>query len=791
MIYIVPEGFILTRQWRDTPTGIELDVWLTSQTGPVRLHIPQQRAICFVRQSDVEHIQTLLQKSPLNGPSVTINALSLRTWHNELVSGVYCLQQRQLKDLRQLLQQHQIPVWEADIKPAERFFMERFVTAGLSFSEQGLSIHPEGYQQVSTAGIRPAEVMPVLNVVSLDIETSFDAKELYSIAVFNASEQCVFMVGAASVNTDPEPWIVFCPTAKACLQAFLAWVEQVDPDIFIGWHVVQFDFWVLETLCRRWGVPFRIGRARQLPYWREDSERERRYLQIPGRVVLDGIELLRMAFYQFDRFSLQHVASELLGRGKLLEHDDRAGSISELFTTDKNALAQYNLRDCQLVWDIFEHTELLAFAVARAQITGLPLDRAGGSVASFEYAYLPRMHRLGYVAPNLGEVRTDVVSPGGYVMDSRPGLYKHVLVLDFKSLYPSIIRTFTIDPVAFWAAQHQQMAESETIQGFNGAYFSRDTFVLPDLIKDLWSAREQAKRDKNVPLSQAIKIIMNSFYGVLGSTGCRFFDPRVCSSITLRGHDIIQQSRNWIQTEGYQVIYGDTDSLFVWLDRECTDENAHEIGAGLAAGLNQWWKTQLQVQFSITSALEIEFETHYSRFFMPTIRSSEKGSKKRYAGIIQRNNKAELVFKGLETVRTDWTALAKTFQQDLYAMVFNEQPFVDYINKTVADVLAGQRDSELVYRKRLRRPLADYHKSNPPHVKAARKLAEVSGQSLGRGDWVDYLVTVNGPEPVAISESVIDYQHYIDKQLMPIADSILQFVGYSFDAITNQQIVLL
>ena len=117
-----------------------------------------------------------------------------------------------------------------------------------------------------------------------------------------------------------------------------------------------------------------------------------------------------------------------------------------MFAEDKPALARYNLKDCELVTRIFAHTELLTFLLERATVTGLAADRSGGSVAAFEHLYLPLMHRQGFVAPNLGERQAEA-SPGGFVMDSQPGLYESVLVLDYKSLYPSIIRTFLIDPV--------------------------------------------------------------------------------------------------------------------------------------------------------------------------------------------------------------------------------------------------------------------------------------------------------------------------------------------------------
>ncbi len=333
-------------------------------------------------------------------------------------------------------------------------------------------------------------------------------------------------------------------------------------------------------------------------------------------------------------------------------------------------------------------------------------------------------------------------------------------------------------------------SQPEAVAGFNGAWFDRQRHILPGLLTTLWAARDVAKAKRDEAVSRAIKIIMNSFYGVLGSPLCRFFDHRLSGSITLRGHQILTESAAFIEEKGYQVIYGDTDSLFIWLNRECDDGGADAIGNDLARQLNSWWTNRLQQEFGLQSFLEIEYETHYRRFLMPTIRGSERGSKKRYCGLVDDSDgQPKLVFKGLETVRSDWTPLARQFQQELYRRVFLGQPYKDYVQRVVEQLRAGQLDAQLYYRKRLRRALADYQKNIPPQVQAAR-FAESQGQHFRRGDAVRYLMTLAGPQPEGFISSPVDYDHYLARQLEPVADGLLPFVGEGFKRLTEKQIDL-
>lgn len=782
------QGFVLTRHWRDTPAGTEVAFWLATDDGPRYLRLAPQTSVAFIPAQQRERAEALLRDER----GVELRPLGLCDFRHRPVLGLYCQQHRQLIGLDKALRQAGVDVFEADIRPPERYLMERFITAPVLFGGT-----PDAEGALVDGQMKPAPgYRPRLRLVSLDIETTLHG-ELYSIALEGCGQRQVYMLGPANGDAGEVDFALeYCDDRAQLLERLNQWLVEHDPDAIIGWNLVQFDLRVLNEHARRLKVPLRLGRGGEAMGWREHGSRNNHYFaEAPGRLIIDGIEALRSATWSFPSFSLENVAQTLLGEGKAIDTPyQRMDEINRMFAEDKPALARYNLKDCELVTRIFEKTELLTFLLERATVTGLPADRSGGSVAAFCHLYMPLMHRQGFVAPNQGE-RMPEASPGGFVMDSRPGLYESVLVLDYKSLYPSIIRTFLIDPVGLVEGLRQP-DDAHSVPGFREARFSRTRHCLPSIVERVWQGRETAKRERNQPLSQALKIIMNAFYGVLGSSGCRFFDPRLASSITLRGHEIMRRTRALIEAQGHQVIYGDTDSTFVWLGVAHGEEEAAAIGRALVQRVNLWWREHLLAEYGLESALELQYETHYRRFLMPTVRGAEEGSKKRYAGLVMRaDGSEEMVFKGLETVRTDWSPLAQRFQQELYLRIFNREPYQDYVREYVRRTLAGELDELLVYRKRLRRRLDDYERNVPPHVRAAR-LADEYNDSQGRprqyqnGGWISYLITVAGPEPLENRHAAIDYDHYVTRQLQPVADAILPFVQGDFSRLIDGQLDL-
>ncbi|HTO57573.1 MAG TPA: DNA polymerase domain-containing protein, partial [Pseudomonadales bacterium] len=304
----------------------------------------------------------------------------------------------------------------------------------------------------------------------------------------------------------------------------------------------------------------------------------------------------------------------------------------------------------------------------------------------------------------------------------------------------------------------------------------RDRAILPCLLDELFPRREAAKRAGDGIASHAIKILMNSFYGVLGTPACRFYNPALANAITGQGKHFLLWSKDWFEQRGYEVLYGDTDSLFVRSNANDA-ATAARVGAELAAQLNADVAQYVERRWRVSSRLELEFEKLYVKLFLPSVRHGSGGARKRYAGLIHGAEPADVEFVGMEVVRRDWTELAKIVQRELYQRLFNGAPVDEYLADFVKRMRAGEFDHALVYRKGLRKDIGEYTASTPPHVAAARK----SSNSPGR--LVTYVVTTAGPEPLDNLVHPPDRAHYVEKQIRPVAESVLGALGLDFDKV--------
>jgi DNA polymerase II len=653
---------------------------------------------------------------------------------------------------------------EADIRFAYRFLIDRGLRGGVSIEGES-GVAPNGLRHFRNPRLEPAACRVPLRVLSIDLETSPDASRILCAALVGDGADEVHLVSSQDVAG-----AICHPDERRLLAALAARIRALDPDVLTGWNVVDFDLRVFAARAGACGLALELGRVDGALQFQRDAgfTRDSRAM-LPGRMVLDGIPLVRDALRLPD-YRLETAAQAILGRGKRMDAEiaDKAGEITRLYREEPAALVAYNREDARLVIDILEREGLLELAIERSDLSGMQLDRVGASVASFDLLYLPELRARGFVAPSVDTERAGAEVHGGAVLDSVPGLFRNVAVFDFKSLYPSLIRTFNLDPLA------HALAEDDAIEAPNGARFSRSHAILPEIIERFMQRREHARARGQRHADRAIKIMSNALFGVLGTPACRFFDPAIANAITSFGQQTLHWTRAAFEAEGASVLYGDTDSVFVQLTAEDLAA-AHAQAETLRARVEATIAGRIRDAYAVTPRLTLELERVYERFFMPRVRGGRSGSKKRYAGL--HDGALELI--GLEAVRRDWPALAGRLQRGLLLRLFRDEPVQPFLREIVSDLRRGALDAELVYAKRVRKGSLDrYTQRTPPHVQAARK-AGARGGSLVR-----YVITQAGPEPLVPGRALpapIDRRHYLERVLRPVAEAILSEVDEHFD----------
>ena len=773
------KGFILYPTYRVLNAKAQVLLFGRLENGESFVTISDFKPYFWIKQEDRKKAESIISSLRIEG--IVLEDSDCQNFDRQPVTKVTLNIPREVPELRKLFLEKNIPCYEADIRFSYRFMIDQGIQTSLEIEGVHARMPEEFYvdRVYINPILSPAYFWPSLHILSFDIETDMEGTKLYSISLYSEKIRTVLLFKENGTYSDAE---IF-PTEKALLEAFANYIRILDPDVLIGWNCIDFDLGFLRRKFREHAVPFVLGRTGQECSLKlTDSFFTDSSANFPGRAVIDGIHLMKVSFIRLEDYKLNTAAKNLIGEEKLITSDDRHKEITELYDNNPQRLVDYNLKDSILVRKIIDATKILDLSVKRSLLTGMQLDRVNASIASLDSLYLRELKLRKIVAPSAVNNNSEERIQGGFVMESKPGIYQGILVLDFKSLYPSIIRTFNIDPYSYVPPHsYIKMSEAEKkalVTSPNNAHFRNDQGILPQILESLWQQRDIAKKEKDKLASQAIKILMNSFFGVLANPNCRFYSLEVANAITHFGQFLNKLTAEKIRENGYEVIYGDTDSIFVNANTNDVAE-AGRIGNELQEFANAFYQAYIRKNYDRVSYLELEFEKAFRKFLMPRVRGSEQGAKKRYAGYLFGSEEVTIV--GMETVRRDWTEVSKIFQKGVLNHIFNDKPVENYIRSFVAELKSGKMDSLLVYRKAIRKGVSEYTKTTPPHIKAARKLGRtVPG-------IIEYVMTINGPEPLEKKTSRLDYDHYIEKQIKPIADSILSFQDKSFDDMVSRQ----
>ncbi len=541
---------------------------------------------------------------------------------------------------------------------------------------------------------------PPLKILSFDIENSMIDGRIFTIGVAVWDGK----IRKYGIEGDEEE----------ILWKFIEVIKNEDPDVITGYNIDGYDLELLSDRYKKYGMEFSIGRDGSKPqrvvgqFWR-----------VHGRVIEDAWWAVKKEL-RLKQETLQAVAMHLFGEGKL---DVDRTNIDEEWRKDKEKVIEYCKKDAELALRILMKIGIIDKYLDLATVTKFPLDDVihSGTSTWVDSLLIREADRHGIGVPLQGQERKRGKIEGGYVHTIEPGLYHWVCVLDFKSMYPSIIIKYNI---CFTTLS----MEGEIVSPTGVRFLSKDRRegLIPKILRDLMDKRDtlkrrmrEAKNDEERRyydgLQKAVKILMNTFYGVLASSFYRFTNPDIGASITAFARETIKRIIGELENEGIRVVYGDTDSVFFQSPYENLEKTI-EFGKKKAE------------EISNRESLVLEFEKILEPFF-------SHGAKKRYVGRIiwPEDSRGEMIVRGYEIRRTDSFDLQSEAQRAVFEKILDGdiEGAIEMARSIVAEVRSGKVPIESLVISRTVRDFKSY--KNPEsmaNVQAAKKLIKMGHEFI-------------------------------------------------------------
>jgi DNA polymerase, archaea type len=595
--------------------------------------------------------------------------------------------------------------------------------------------------------VRPAESFrPPLTVLSFDIENAI-------------KERTIFTICGVVHRDGAERGFRLHGEERAILAELARTIVAEDPDVITGYNIGGYDLPLLQERAAALGVgPLLLGRDRT-PL---DDLGERLW-RAHGRIIADAWWSARRELRPKQE-SLEYVARTLLGDRKL---DVDRRNISAEWARDPAAVMEYCEHDARLALRILLRLRSLDKAADLATVAHLPLEEGlNGRTSQFIDALLiPLADRRQVGVPPSHRARRDTAIEGGYVHAIRAGLSRWVVVLDFKAMYPSIIIAHNLC--------FTTLAADGTTVAPSGARFldrARRRGLIPEILEELLVERDAFRRLGREAtaeegrqyydgLQAAVKVLMNSFYGVLASSFYRFTNPQIGAAITAFAREQITTIIRALESDGHEVVYSDTDSVFVRAP-------VPSLEGALAFG------QELAHRFT-AEGVTFEFQSVYEALF-------SHGAKKRYVGRTVWP-KEELVIRGYESRRTDAFDFQVEALNEVFELVLkgDPAPVLARARELVQRVLDGHVEPERLVIARSVRPEEQYNEAtreNLPFLRVFRQL-QAEGYDVVPGMKVAWIVTDAAQKPQAVEPWIAgrpflkrpDYAYYAERVAQTLA----------------------
>ena len=579
------------------------------------------------------------------------------------------------------------------------------------------------------------------------------------------------------------------------LKRFVEIVKEQDPDIILGYNTDQFDFQILRDRAEEYSK-FKLVLSRDKTRMKFSRRARVSTARLKGRVHIDlfsFIDTVLSPQLQTEVLTLDAVSAELLNDRKIsMEYEE----ITEAWRKSKDLakLAEYCLKDSELTLNLGKF--ILPQIYELAKISGqLLFDTSRMTYSQLVEWYLSKKSFLmKSVIPNqpkwdqIQERRNYSPYVGGFVKEPIGGLHEDIAVLDFRSLYPSIIATFNISPETFNCKDCRKGGYKVPDRSY--WFCKKKKGLVSTVIKELIERRTKIKhhmkkaknKEEKTRLNNeqfAVKTVANATYGYFGFSGSKWYCRECADSSAAYGRFYIQKVIKEAEEEGFIVIYADTDSMFL------------KSNGNIKTATKKFMKKTNKI---LPGIMELELQGNYKRgIFIP--RGVGPGTaKKRYALI---DDKGVLTVRGLEKVRKDWSNVAKDTQEEVLRLVLKKKDVkgaVRFVKNIIKKLRAGKIPlKDLIIIEQLTKPLSEY-KAIGPHVAAARKIKE-RGRPIGEGMPILFVITKGKGSISERSEPFedvklkdVDNKYYISHQIIPAALRVLTVLGVTEEDLLGQSL---
>ena len=704
--------------------------------------------------------------------------------NGEKVKKVIVYNHYDIKELKEMFTKH----FEADIPITQRYIIDKL-------------------GEVETSNLR---------ILYLDIETNSHNdfpdmikadQEIISVALTDSytgkSKLLIYKPESHKVQVKATDVVKVFRTEEELLDAVIHFVKSFDPDVISGWNVIQFDLNYMIKRMKLLGVDF--NGLSPVGFVRINSYGD---VKITGRILIDmmeGYKHFRISSNQgkAESYSLEFTGQEVLGAGKV-KHSE---TFRELWMDKPDKLIEYNIRDTEMVHKINEKLRIISFFDSiRAKacsnmesiyhtsvlVDGLLLNVTRGNPV------LPSKHED-------GGAKYD----GAFVFAPVPGVYDYVLALDIKSMYPSIIKTFNMG--------YETFDKNGEIKIANGIAFKKEEGFIPGVLTMLAEERaiykKRAKTAKNDNDKQiyhfrqyAVKVLANSIYGYLGFPKSRLYKKEVAFAVTHMGQRMIKRTAKVAERYGHEVVYGDTDSVYV-KSKKKNKLLAIKEAFDLIKIINGDYKMFAKEHGSDTCFLEMEFEKAFGKILFAAKRGDKegKGAKKRYAYKLFWKDgdfiDGDMEVSGFDLIRSDTPRIAKIVQETVLRMALDgekEENVFSYLNEVDKKIRSGEISvEEIGFPKGITENLNDY-KSEGPVIQGAKYSNSYLGTRFGKGSKPKFVYIKGVPNgypdtPVLTFEDeipdgfIIDYDKMNERIFEMKLKSIFEAAGWKWKNINSNQ----